>query len=207
MKFQHWLTWRGTRKTDDAQRRDWACRTRQTPRRDGLRSADRWKYKPMTRFAFPVWRPKWAKRNGRRPFVALRWTCRRRDEEVASWAAAGTPHILRVRQHAGGIGCRHARHDQRGLREVGERALICSARTDFTLVPQSDHVKLWAQLTTQPPSACRAVVHHGGAGTTAASPACRGPHVDLLDRPRSDALGSSGQATESGCCPALLDHH
>src|SRR6202012_1169420 len=52
---------------------------------------------------------------------------------------------------------------------LGERALICSAETDFSQVPHSERVKVVETMnyaTAFP--ACRAVVHHGGAGTTAA---------------------------------------
>jgi UDP:flavonoid glycosyltransferase YjiC (YdhE family) len=53
--------------------------------------------------------------------------------------------------------------------QLGERALVCSAETDFSHVPDFDHVKVVGTMNyaaTFP--ACRAVVHHGGAGTTAA---------------------------------------
>jgi UDP:flavonoid glycosyltransferase YjiC (YdhE family) len=53
--------------------------------------------------------------------------------------------------------------------QLGERALVCAAATDFSNVPHFDHVKVVGAMnyaTVFP--ACRAVVHHGGAGTTAA---------------------------------------
>ncbi|HEX4391605.1 MAG TPA: nucleotide disphospho-sugar-binding domain-containing protein, partial [Mycobacterium sp.] len=53
--------------------------------------------------------------------------------------------------------------------QIGERALVCAAATDFSDVPHFDHVKVVGTMnyaTVFP--ACRAVVHHGGAGTTAA---------------------------------------
>jgi UDP:flavonoid glycosyltransferase YjiC (YdhE family) len=53
--------------------------------------------------------------------------------------------------------------------QLGERALVCSAGTDFSHVPHLEHVKVVGAVNfaaTFP--ACRAVVHHGGAGTTAA---------------------------------------
>jgi len=54
--------------------------------------------------------------------------------------------------------------------ELGERALVCSGWTDYSDVPSFDHVKVVGAVnyaTVFP--ACRAVVHHGGAGTLAAS--------------------------------------
>jgi UDP:flavonoid glycosyltransferase YjiC (YdhE family) len=53
--------------------------------------------------------------------------------------------------------------------ELDERALICSGATDFTGAPHSDHVKVVGAVNHAAifPT-CRAVVHHGGAGTTSA---------------------------------------
>jgi UDP:flavonoid glycosyltransferase YjiC (YdhE family) len=52
---------------------------------------------------------------------------------------------------------------------LGERALICSGGTDFRDVPHFDHVKVVATVNFAAIfPACRAVVHHGGGGTTAA---------------------------------------
>jgi UDP:flavonoid glycosyltransferase YjiC (YdhE family) len=54
--------------------------------------------------------------------------------------------------------------------QLGERALICAGRSDFSGVPLADHVKVVGPVNYAAifPS-CRAVVHHGGSGTTAAS--------------------------------------
>jgi UDP:flavonoid glycosyltransferase YjiC (YdhE family) len=47
--------------------------------------------------------------------------------------------------------------------------LICSGASDFTRVPHFDHVKVVSAVNHAAVfPACRAVVHHGGAGTTAA---------------------------------------
>ncbi|BCP37842.1 hypothetical protein MINTMi198_32120 [Mycobacterium intracellulare M.i.198] len=54
--------------------------------------------------------------------------------------------------------------------QLGERALICFGGTDFSDVPQFDHVKVVGPVNYSSIfPACRAVVHHGGSGTTAAS--------------------------------------
>jgi UDP:flavonoid glycosyltransferase YjiC (YdhE family) len=53
--------------------------------------------------------------------------------------------------------------------QLGERALIWSGTNDFSHIPQADHVKIvdtLGQVAVFP--ACRAIVHHGGSGTTAA---------------------------------------
>jgi UDP:flavonoid glycosyltransferase YjiC (YdhE family) len=53
---------------------------------------------------------------------------------------------------------------------LGERALVCAGWTDFSDVPHFDHVKVVGAVNYAAifPS-CRAVVHHGGAGTVATS--------------------------------------
>lgn len=54
--------------------------------------------------------------------------------------------------------------------QLGERALLCAGGSDFSQVRHVDNVKVVAAMnysTIFP--ACKAVVHHGGAGTTAAS--------------------------------------
>ena len=91
------------------------------------------------------------------------------DEEVASWIVAGPPPIFfGFGKHAGQISRRYDRHDQRGLARLGERALVCSGGTDFSQVSHSDHVKVVGAVNYAAVfPACRAVVHHGGAGTTA----------------------------------------
>ena len=92
------------------------------------------------------------------------------DDEVASWISAGTPPIcfgfgsIPAESPADTVAMISA-----ACAQLGERALICSAGTDFSHVPHFDHVKVVGAMNyaaTFP--ACRAVVHHGGAGTTAA---------------------------------------
>jgi UDP:flavonoid glycosyltransferase YjiC (YdhE family) len=52
---------------------------------------------------------------------------------------------------------------------LGERALVGSGWSDFTHVPHIDHVKVVGAMNYGAAfPACRAVVHHGGLGTTAA---------------------------------------
>ena len=51
--------------------------------------------------------------------------------------------------------------------ELGERALICSGVSNFDDIPQSDNVKVVSAVNHSAVfPACRAVVHHGGPGTT-----------------------------------------
>ena len=92
------------------------------------------------------------------------------DEEVASWIAAGTPPIcfgfgsIPVESPADTIAMIAA-----ACARLGERALVCAAATDFSNVPHFEHVKVVGTMNYAAAfPACRAVVHHGGAGTTAA---------------------------------------
>jgi len=115
----------------------------------------------------------WADQDGRRPFVgALTLEAPTdADEDVLSWIAAGTPPIYF------GLGSTPiATPDDpfamisAACAQLGERVLICSGRNDVTASPHPDHVKIVDAMNHSAIfPACRAVVHHGGAGTTAAA--------------------------------------
>jgi UDP:flavonoid glycosyltransferase YjiC (YdhE family) len=103
------------------------------------------------------------------------------DEEVASWINAGTPPIffgfgsMAVESGADTFAMITA-----VCAELGERALICSAGTDFSHVADLEHVKVVGAVNYAAAfPACRAVVHHGGAGTTAAGLRAGVPQVIL----------------------------
>jgi vancomycin aglycone glucosyltransferase len=92
------------------------------------------------------------------------------DDEVLSWIAAGTPPVCfgfgstPIESPAETIAVISA-----ACARLGERALICSGPNDVTGVPQADHVKIVAEVNHAAVfPVCRAVVHHGGAGATAA---------------------------------------
>ncbi|EUA32896.1 putative glycosyltransferase B [Mycobacterium xenopi 4042] len=92
------------------------------------------------------------------------------DDEVASWIAAGTPPIF---FGFGSIAVESAADTlamiSGACAQLGQRAVVCSGGTNFTGAPHFDNVKVVKAVSyaaTFP--ACRAVVHHGGAGTTAA---------------------------------------
>jgi UDP:flavonoid glycosyltransferase YjiC (YdhE family) len=53
--------------------------------------------------------------------------------------------------------------------QLGERALVCSGWSNFSHVPHFDHVKVVGAVNFAGAfPACRTVVHHAAAGTTAA---------------------------------------
>lgn len=111
------------------------------------------------------------------------------DGEVLSWIAAGTPPIyfgfgssVRVASADGTVAMISA-----ACADLGERALICAGSSDFADIPQFDHVKVVDAVNHVAVfPACRAVVHHGGAGTTAAAMRAGVPALILwlwLDQP------------------------
>ena len=115
----------------------------------------------------------WADGDGWRPFVgALTLELpTEADDEVLSWITEGTPPIYFG--FGSGVWLPHPAQTF-GLISVacarlGERALICSGASDFADAPHSDQVKIVGAVNHSAVfPACRAVVHQGGAGTTAA---------------------------------------
>lgn len=122
---------------------------------------------------FPGLKDDWAHLHENRPFVGtlsmgLETPA---DDEVAAWIAEGTPPIC---FGFGSMPLESAADTVTMIGEVcaelGERALICSGWTDYSEGPQFEHVKVVGQVSYEKIfPACRAVVHHGGSGTTAAA--------------------------------------
>jgi vancomycin aglycone glucosyltransferase len=114
-----------------------------------------------------------ADQGGRRPFVgALTLELpTNADEDVLSWIAAGTPPIYF------GLGSTPITSPgdtvamiSAACAQLGERVLICSGPNDVTGNQYPDHIKVVDAVSHSAIfPACRAVVHHGGAGTTAAA--------------------------------------
>ncbi|WP_096286466.1 glycosyltransferase [Mycobacterium ahvazicum] len=124
------------------------------------------------KLCFPGLGAQWAQQGLCRPFVgALTLELpAAADGEALAWIEAATPPIY----FGFGSGVRVASVDTvaviaEACARLGERALICSGPNDFTAGARFDHVKVVVEVnhaTVFP--ACRAIVHHGGAGTTAA---------------------------------------
>ncbi len=133
------------------------------------------------------------------------------DEGVLSWIARGTPPIYF------GLGSTpiDSATDMVGMvsaaaERLGERVLICSGPNDFTRVPHADHVRIVAAVNHAAVfPACRAVVHHGGAGTTAAGMRAGVPTLILwlwLDQPMwADAVVRLGVGGERKLPDATVD--
>jgi vancomycin aglycone glucosyltransferase len=139
---------------------------------------------------FPGLAAEWPEQGGRRPFVgALTLELPTdSDDEVLSWIAAGTPPIyfgfgsMPLASPADTVAVISA-----ACALLGERALICMGPNDRSQVPNAGHVKIVEAVNHAVIfPACRAVVHHGGAGTTAAGLRAGVPALVLwagLDQP------------------------
>jgi vancomycin aglycone glucosyltransferase len=139
---------------------------------------------------FPGLAAEWAEHSARRPFVgALTLELPTdADEEVLSWIDAGTPPIyfgfgsMPLGSPADTVTVISA-----ACALLGERALICIGSNDATRIPHADHTKVVAAVNHAAVfPVCRAIVHHGGAGTTAASLRAGVPTLILwvgLDQP------------------------
>ena len=172
MTVNDWAAWRGTRAGEDEQRRELGLpnATRPAPRRIADRGS--LEIQAYDKVCFPKLAAEWAKWGDMRPFVgALAMASPTdADDEVAAWIAQGTPPIffgfgsVPIGSPAETIAMIAS-----ACAELGERAIVGAGGTDFSTVPRFDHVKVVGQVNyaTIFPT-CRAVVHHGGAGTLAA---------------------------------------
>ena len=92
--------------------------------------------------------------------------------------------------------------------QLGERALVCAGWSDFSDLPHFEHVKVVSTMNFPAAfPACRAVVHHGAAGTTAAGLRAGVPALVLWTWPDQSLLGNTNPTIEGGYVPALFDHY
>ena len=169
MTVAEWAYWRVTKRAEDAQRRELGLPKATAPSSRRIMERGSLEIQTYEEFCFPEVAAEWG---GRRPFVgALTMELTTdADDEIVSWISAGTPPIyfgfgsMPVESPADTLAM-----ISEACAELGERALLCSGATEFTGAPQVDHVKVVGALNHAAIfPACRAVVHHGGAGTTSA---------------------------------------
>jgi UDP:flavonoid glycosyltransferase YjiC (YdhE family) len=168
-----WLYWRMTKGVEDAQRRELGLPNASSPAPRRMAARGALEIQAYDELCFPGLAAEWAAECGsRRPFVgALTMELPTvADDEVASWIAASTPPIYFGfgSMPVGSLADRVAMIGA-ACGQLGERALICSGPDDSSQAQQFDHVKVVRAVNHAAifPT-CRAVVHHGGAGTTAA---------------------------------------
>jgi UDP:flavonoid glycosyltransferase YjiC (YdhE family) len=170
MTAYEWLVWRLSKNLDDAQRCELGLPKSTTPYQRRMTERGSLEIQAYDEVCFPGLAAEWAKWDGGRPFVGTLTmeSPTDADEDVASWIAAGTPPIyfgfgsMLVECPADTLAMISAACGQ-----LGERALVCAAGSDFSNVPHFDYVKVVGAVNFAAifPS-CRALVHHGGSSTT-----------------------------------------
>ncbi|OBB75477.1 glycosyltransferase [Mycobacterium sp. 852014-52144_SCH5372336] len=173
MAAYDWLGWRMDRKLEEAQRRQLGLPKATKPASRRIADRGSLEIQAYDEVCFPGLAAEWARWGGQRPFVgALTMELSTHgDDDIAQWVAAGKPPIffgfgsMPVESPADTLAMIGAACD-----ELGERALVGAGSSDFSDAPHFEHVKVVgaANFAEVFPS-CRAVVHHGGAGTTAIS--------------------------------------
>jgi UDP:flavonoid glycosyltransferase YjiC (YdhE family) len=172
IRVGEWLIWHMWKKVEDAQREALGLPKASGPIPRRITERGSLELQAYDEICFAGLAAEWAEWNCQRPFIgALTMELPTdADEEILSWVAAGSPPIYF------GFGSMPVESPADTLAmigeacgQLGERALICSGWSDFDEVPQFEHVKVVGAMNHSAIfPACRAVVHHGGAGTTAA---------------------------------------
>ncbi|OMC34681.1 glycosyl transferase family 1 [Mycobacterium sp. GA-1841] len=173
MRASEWLGWPMLKGFDDRQRRELGLSKATGPSPWRIAARGSLEIQAYDAVCMPGLSDEWAPWSEQRPFVgALTLDLRTdSDDDVASWIAAGTPPICF------GFGSMPVASSSDTLtmistvcEQLGERALVCAGSSDFSHVPSFHNVKVVDTMNYGAAfPACRAVVHHGGAGTTAAS--------------------------------------
>jgi UDP:flavonoid glycosyltransferase YjiC (YdhE family) len=189
-----WLSSGVFGKLEDAQRRELALPKVFGPAPPRITERGALEIQAYDEVCFPGLAVEWAKWDSQRPFVGT-LTMEEptdADEEVLAWIAGGPPPICF------GFGSMSMESPAEVLTmigaacaQLGERALVCSGLSDFSDLPHFEHVKVVGQVnyaTIFP--ACRAVVHHGGAGTLAAGLRAGVPTLILWAAPDRQMFGA-----------------
>ncbi|MEB4211822.1 glycosyltransferase [Mycobacterium sp. 94-17] len=206
LRAYEWTNWRGVKRFDDVQRRELGLpkATRSVSRR--ITESGALEIQAYEEVCFPGLATEWAEFDGQRPFVgALTMELpTETDEEVASWIAAGTPPIFF------GFGSTPVDSPTDTLAmigavcaQLGERALVCAGWSDFSGVTEDAHIKVVDTMNyTAVFPTCRALVHHGGMGTTAAGLRAGVPMLILWTAPDQAIWASLVKRLKVG-----LGHH
>lgn len=177
MTAYEWLVSRGVKANEEAQRRTLGLpeNTLSAPARLTARNA--LEIQAYDEVCFPglatEWEPWNSRTPPRRPFVGTLTLSSptAADDAVLSWIQAGPPPIffgfgsIPVESPADTIAMIAA-----ACARLNHRALVGAGWSDFDTTSAPEHVKIVGTVDfSRIFPACRAVVHHGGAGTTAAS--------------------------------------
>jgi UDP:flavonoid glycosyltransferase YjiC (YdhE family) len=182
MRLGWWLYAHATRADEAAQRRELGLPPASGSASRRMDESATLEIQAYDQALFPGLAGEW---NGRRPFVgALTLELPAPiDDEVASWIAAGPPPIYF------GFGSTPVQSPAETVAviadactELGQRALIYAGTGDGAPGSHPNHVRLVGELDYgRILPMCRAAVHHGGAGTTAAGLRAGLPTLILWD--------------------------
>ena len=174
MRTSEWLAWRGHRAHDDAQRSELGLPKSTGHWTQRIAEGGALEIQAYDAVCFPGLADEWESWNRqvppRGPFVgALTLEAPADDDkDVETWIAGGTPPIFfgfgsMPMESAGDTIAMIAG----ACAELGERALVGAGVADFSGVPQYEHVKIVGTINYADVfPTCRAIVHHGGSGTT-----------------------------------------
>lgn len=171
--FLEWLFWRATKKVENEQRAELGLpmATVPSPRRIAERGS--MEIQAYDAVCFPGLAEEWARWAAHRPFVGALTMELATDADagVESWIATGTPPICYA---TGSIPVESPKATLEMIgaasAQLGERALLCAGGTDFSGVSVPGHVKVVGAVNyAKVFAASKAIVHHGGSGTTAYS--------------------------------------
>jgi UDP:flavonoid glycosyltransferase YjiC (YdhE family) len=202
MTANDWLAFRGTRRDENTQRHQLGLPAATTPAPHRIAARASLEIQAYEQVCFPGLADEWATLDSRRPFVGALALANPTDadDEVAEWIAAGTPPIFF------GFGSVPIGSPAETLEMIaavcarlGERALVGAGGTDLAGAPRFDHVKVVGQVnyaTIFP--LCRAVVHHGGAGTLAAGLRAGVPQLILWTLPDQPFVAAQLKRMEVG---------
>lgn len=165
-----WAHWRILKPAEDAQRASLGLPRATTRAVSRIVGGGALEIQAYDEVFFPGLKEQW---NGQRPFVGslTLQLDTGADGAVESWIASGTPPIYF------GFGSMPVEDPKAAVAMItdvaaslGERALICSGVLALENTPPTDQVMVVPSVnhSTVFPR-CRAIVHHGGAGTTSAS--------------------------------------
>ena len=194
MAINDWVTWRAMRNAEDSMRRDLGLPNASGPGSRRITERGSLEIQAYDEVCFPGLADEWAVWDGQRPFIGslTMESPVDTDQEVLAWIADGTPPIY---FGFGSIGVGSAADTiamiSAACSKLGERALVGAGGTDFSDVALPEHVKVVGTMdyaTVFP--ACRAVVHHGGGGTTAAGLRAGVPTLILWTLPDQPLWGA-----------------
>ncbi len=174
MKAMDWMAWRAKKADEDAERAEFGLPKATGPWTQRMSDQGAMEIQAYDAACWPRLADEWASWNTdeppRRPFVGslTMQLSADQDDEIASWIAAGKPPIffsfgsMPVDSAADTIAMIAG-----ACAQLGERALVGAGWSDFSGVPSYGHVKIAGPMNyAEILPTCRAVVHHGGSGTT-----------------------------------------